>query len=859
MNKSCFIRFALALLCSSLFSGCATTPWSGGTIVYPGNDALYANYREGMIKRHIASNGRYLEYVWLRSKDAVDYGETVWTGAKLVPSVNANERASAAWEGYAGNTWVPVIYSEELSRTVPSGYSEQGLLGYVAIEPEPNRIPLYEWVHNTEQELPSAYFVDHYYSTNAESPVARHRYRQTGIIGYLSKNGGPGFVTLYVGFNTVERNHILTTDKSNPLGLKNFQRLGYIKSPSQPVPPYDAMFAEYRKESPESVVETDNFYSATIEKTFIRSDPEEEIPSDFFEREAWIREHTVTTLEHFQTRQVIAGGGDNPLYEGGLALATFSLEHIHEVSPHSLEYAKKLFEFIESSEELRYGVLEGEQPQGSGYLRRTRNHWHDANSWGASTEELVGVLLGLKYFINAVPSNSEYYTRARGLLIRIAFYLKTHWWIYADSRLSIDVANYVELAEDENVMVTNGLGPLLFQYPFGRVFKGITGDSYKISFEDFVEKAEVLEPTLGGAMKFLISIYPVAAELAEFAASYTQYDDLVFSLGTRTVDTHGEVYELVIANAAPLFRHFEKDFKFWNLTMFLYTGIMVLDLNAVDSGALDASRRKDFAKWYIIFIRDMMIQYDESNLGFNFNFGTARENLLFAVIAKQCFELLSSDEVVEALKGNAGAYMGRVFRDTLTPVIDEVIKGNGMLPWGGSSWQKGLPIGEPERQFGESKAAYAASGYPWIPGEIPPGIGHNHAWRYPDGKFYFYSRNNQLKQGKNAIKKAFDRVGPYYRDDSRKWSLEETLKNLRKFARVGYKLDEPLGDRLLAHGSNLFFKIEAGGNDLMFMRMLLVELGLVPAPLFPQRESVYKTLPIPGSSPWVDTRQRPAR
>lgn len=876
MNKFYFFCLTLALLCSSLFYGCATTPWfsgtmvyaSSGTMVYASNDMLYARYRSGMIKRHIASNGRYLEYVWLRSKDLVDYGGTVWTGAKLVPSVNANERVSAAWEGYALNTWVPVIYSEQLSRSVPSGYSELGFLGYVATEPGPDRIPLYEWVHNTEHESAGAYFVDHYYSTNPESPVARHRYRQTGIIGYLSKNGSPGFVSLYVGFNTLERNHILTTDKSNPLGLRNFQWLGYIKGPSQPVPPYDAMFKQYGKESPESVVETDNFYSAIIEKTYIIADPGEEIPRDIFELASWIREHTVTTLKHFQTRQVIAGGGDNPLYEGGLALATFSLEHIHEVSPHSLEYAKKLFEFIELSEELKYDVLEDlELLQGSGYLRRTRNHWADANSWGASTEELIGVLLGLKYFIKAVPSSSEYYARARSLVSRIAFYLNTHWWIYADSRLSIDVENYAELAEDENVMVTNGLGPILFQYPFGRVFKGITGNSYKIPFEDFVEKTEVLEPALGGAIEFLVSIYPVAAGLIEFAASFTQYDDFVFSLGTRRVDTHGEVYELVIANAEPLFRHFEKDFKFWNLTMLLYTGIMVLDPNAINSGALEASRARDFAKWYIRFIKDMMLIYDESEaLGFNFSSGTASENVLFAVIAQRCFELLSGDEVLEAFEDGSRTYYRRKLRDELKDEIDLVIKRNGMTPWGGSShWQKGLPLGEPERQFGESLADYAASGYPWTLGSIPPvysinlGIGHNHAWRYPDAKFYFYSRNNQLKQGKNAIEKAFDRVGPYYRDDSGKWSLKETLKNLRRFARVGYKLDEPLGNRLLAHGSNLFFKMEAGGNDLMFMRMLLAEFGIMPAPVIPDREVAYETLPIPGSTPWVDTQQRPAQ
>ena len=91
--KHIFLTIGVFLI---ILVGCRVSyqTWFGGTqLLYPHNE-LYSKYREGVIKRHIGSNGRYHEAIWLRTKDAVDFGQISWPGADHVPSVNDNVRES---------------------------------------------------------------------------------------------------------------------------------------------------------------------------------------------------------------------------------------------------------------------------------------------------------------------------------------------------------------------------------------------------------------------------------------------------------------------------------------------------------------------------------------------------------------------------------------------------------------------------------------------------------------------------------------------------------------------------------------------------------------------------------------------
>ena len=820
-------RIKLAI---GLIIGIISLFWSSQTMSQPGGIGLitfssvhYAKYRAGTIKRHIASNGAYLPFIWIRSKDAVDFGDIQnWPNTEHVPSVAANERESH--EGYIGgpsNFWVPVIFYETVPRSIPTGYQRTKTLGYVAIEPGADRISLYEWEHNRELESYGG-FTDHYYSARQDDIVGRYRYRQTGIIGYLLKDGSPGFNALYIGFNQEERNHVLTTDKTNPQHLVNFRYLGYVKS--SPGGEYSGELVEYRKEHPESK-HCDNFYSTIYEQRLTARRAITRVLRTF-----WPRYRQV----HFLAREVIAGGDDNPLYEGGIALATFSLEHIHGVSPHSLSYAKLLFEFIEESEEQDFAALLGQDSKPTGYLRRTRNYWKSASSWGASTDELVGTFLGLKYFLEATKQDApEYYTRAHRLLERIAIYLSSRHWIYMDSRIYPNIEAYIDVANGEHDEIfEKSLGTLIFQYPFSRVFKEYLDNSYSgpSTFDEAVDTSTELAAGVTWAPEwlydFLWAIYGIASCIGEVIDYFFIEEDFVLGCG-RDIDTHSEVYELLIQNAYPASRHEGHNAKkFFNHRMLLHTAWLVLDSSEVSS-----NRKKTFAKRLVRYIYDM---WGRSGLQ-----GPARENLLFAVVAKRCFQLLDVDEIKDELD-NVGPdwyQRNRVrdFKDEVDRVINKYTHTREI-------WQPDLPLGEPKRDVRN-----VVEFMPWDTGwELPYGIGRNHAWRYKDMSFTIWQRISDL-----TPQNAFNRFGPYYKEEG-EWSLKKTLTNLKKYVRVGYKPDDPSYDQLSAHGRGLYFKFEAGGMDFMFMRMLLTHMGAQNPPLLtPDKDILFPTLPWAGASPWT--------
>lgn len=137
------------------------------------------------------------------------------------------------------------------------------------------------------------------------------------------------------------------------------------------------------------------------------------------EKVMWIPVVAPTKYPGFENSgyYVISGNDDNPFYySGGLALATFSLEAIHGVSEHSIEYARRLVLYF----------LTSEMWEGNGYIIRkpgffnsNRNRNGESIIQGASAEELLGVMLGLMFYLKAEDPGHSLYLEALNLRDRV--------------------------------------------------------------------------------------------------------------------------------------------------------------------------------------------------------------------------------------------------------------------------------------------------------------------------------------------------------------------------------------------------------------------------------------------------------
>lgn len=114
--------------------------------------------------------------------------------------------------------------------------------------------------------------------------------------------------------------------------------------------------------------------------------------------------------------ETLAGDGDNPCYYGGMALAMFSLEAKHNVSNHSIHYARKIVQFF----------LNSEMNGGNGYMLRHARPFNSGRNingapilQGASAEELLGTMLGLMYYLKVEKESHPLYKKARELQKRI--------------------------------------------------------------------------------------------------------------------------------------------------------------------------------------------------------------------------------------------------------------------------------------------------------------------------------------------------------------------------------------------------------------------------------------------------------
>jgi hypothetical protein len=113
----------------------------------------------------------------------------------------------------------------------------------------------------------------------------------------------------------------------------------------------------------------------------------------------------------------------------GLTLAAFALESLGYTSPdgslrpvskHSLDYAKQIFNYI----------LECEIPGRGGCFLRVETPYHKYHPFLASTDELLGICVGLRYYYEAVAAEPDEQARVRELVGRMAECFGAHgYWI----------------------------------------------------------------------------------------------------------------------------------------------------------------------------------------------------------------------------------------------------------------------------------------------------------------------------------------------------------------------------------------------------------------------------------------------
>jgi hypothetical protein len=194
------------------------------------------------------------------------------------------------------------------------------------------------------------------------------------------------------------------------------------------------------------------------------------------------------------------GGGDNPLLSTGLALATFSLEDLMEVSDHSYEYARQLFDFIQVST-IRH----------SGFFLRSRgfNSPYKKQLFFASTDELLGVCVGLVFYFKtcSIKGRSSEVDRIRTLATSIANRLDRHGcWILPEASVYRSIANTTPHLDFQRGWI--------FSYVFKQVFRYLCGK--EVSREWDPEEYEAYFGTTAALASGLIDLAKRALEPPDF-------------------------------------------------------------------------------------------------------------------------------------------------------------------------------------------------------------------------------------------------------------------------------------------------------------------------------------------------------
>lgn len=341
----------------------------------------------------------------------------------------------------------------------------------------------------------------------------------------------------------------------------------------------------------------------------------------------------------------LAGGGDNPLLMGGLAIAIFAIETLLGISSQqSLIQAERLIKFTYNSQV--YGQ--------SGFFTRKRHFYSQSNQF--SIDEICGMLIGLLFLNRAALEKNN--TRLKEYVDAIT----THLARFLKENKYMIIAPMIP--GRGNPKAVKGQFAFIWQYPFGRVFKEITGDSWQ-SGTTIPEK-------------FDDEIGIEVSELVTFMKALT----LDFNY------TPQELFKDIVGFYGGALNLSEKNL--FNVTMMLYCILMI-----IESKATDEKTRFKNAK----LANDVLKAISYDNGPFDGARKPFRHNLLCAIIAKRCANICKDED------------------PGWNNALDEKIS---RLQEGEKLWFSDLPLGTPSNQnlqpFKVTNAQgnyYSGSWYAW--------------------------------------------------------------------------------------------------------------------------------------------------
>ncbi len=181
------------------------------------------------------------------------------------------------------------------------------------------------------------------------------------------------------------------------------------------------------------------------------------------------------------SEQEVHGGGENPLLRGGIAMATFAIEYLVKGDPSSLKYAELLLDYFEKCE---VKTISG-NPTGF-FLRCHHLNFEDEIELHASTDEIVGMVLGLYYLFLATedrkPSTSN---RVAELMQRLGNDLKRNAFLLVPPEDKVQRAH----GDTDDPLVQElhrgSSGLFFFQWALEQAFQRVTGNRFTPNLSDY--------------------------------------------------------------------------------------------------------------------------------------------------------------------------------------------------------------------------------------------------------------------------------------------------------------------------------------------------------------------------------------
>jgi hypothetical protein len=465
---------------------------------------------------------------------------------------------------------------------------------------------------------------------------------------------------------------------------------------------------------------------------------EEDVPYQYEAYPLILRDNTLT--HRSVNPDFVAGGGDNPLLHGGLAMAVFAMEDLMGLNPHSFKYATLLLDFFLASE----GLTVRDEP--SGFMFRRRNWWYE-KSKAASKDEMCGFLLGLMLYVRAAATRNDETNcnRAKSLLRRFGNFQKNIDWKDA----------------------------FPFQFPFGRALKNATDKTYEGN-----TFPEGWSPAIDTAVGVLVQILTGTIDLLD--PKYHPWE-----LYRDSMYFQKEAYEW--GSAANDWTSFKVDLNFFNITMYFHTMLIVL-LH------WDLLRKKQIWCKFCDFFDYFCI----SESFFSPGDGEARQNVYFGAVTKCYINIMREvgEEVPDGME-NAVAQM-------IAPLSDPSHAFYFNLPLTSLKTIGNMPFNDED------------SGK-W---------GENFTWEHRDANGHTFSWD---------VANAGREIGPTQGNDENHIDYHARVKSM--LAPGYYMVDPSKG-----------LRVEGGGLDYLFPRMLLAYLEILPAPDI-ANEPEYFPMPLDGPFP----------